>query len=80
MRPGNWGSTAGDLKLRFLLPHGSRFGADSGSILKADRHYNGVRPHSALGYRPPAPETIAFPAFGFASSGSSLGNQGVVLH
>jgi transposase InsO family protein len=36
------------------------------------RHYNGVRPHSALGYRPPAPETIAFPAFGFASSCSSL--------
>jgi hypothetical protein len=25
------------------------------------RHHNGVRPHSALGYRPPAPVTIAFP-------------------
>ena len=23
------------------------------------RHYNTVRPHSSLGYRPPAPETIA---------------------
>ena len=22
------------------------------------RHYNSIRPHSALGYRPPAPETI----------------------
>jgi len=44
------------------------------------RPYNGVRPHSALGYRPPAPETIAFPAFGFASPCSSLENQGVVLH
>jgi len=22
------------------------------------RHYNNIRPHSALGYRPPAPETI----------------------
>jgi putative transposase len=22
------------------------------------RHYNAVRPHSSLGYRPPAPETI----------------------
>jgi len=22
------------------------------------RHYNTLRPHSALGYRPPAPETI----------------------
>lgn len=25
-------------------------------------HYNRVRPHSSLGYRPPAPEAIAFPA------------------
>ncbi|KIT15557.1 IS2 transposase TnpB [Jannaschia aquimarina] len=25
------------------------------------RHYNTVRPHSALGYRPPAPETVAPP-------------------
>jgi transposase InsO family protein len=23
------------------------------------KHYNTLRPHSALGYRPPAPETIA---------------------
>ena len=22
------------------------------------RHYNTIRPHSALGYRPPAPETL----------------------
>ena len=22
------------------------------------RHYNAVRPHSSLGYRPPAPETV----------------------
>ncbi len=26
------------------------------------QHYNRIRPHSALGYRPPAPETIAVPA------------------
>jgi hypothetical protein len=26
------------------------------------RHYNGIRPHSSLGYRPPAPETILPPA------------------
>ena len=26
------------------------------------RHYNTIRPHSALGYRPPAPETILPPA------------------
>ena len=25
-------------------------------------HYNAVRPHSSLGYRPPAPETILPPA------------------
>jgi hypothetical protein len=25
------------------------------------RHYNAVRPHSSLGYRPPAPETILPP-------------------
>jgi putative transposase len=27
------------------------------------QHYNTVRPHSSLGYRPPAPETILPPAF-----------------
>jgi len=27
------------------------------------RHYNTVRPHSALGYRPPAPEVFTLPAF-----------------
>jgi len=26
-------------------------------------HYNTTRPHSSLGYRPPAPETVAFPAW-----------------
>ena len=35
------------------------------------RHYNTVRPHSALGYRPPAPETILHPrpVPAFASEG-----------
>jgi putative transposase len=28
------------------------------------KQYNTVRPHSALGYRPPAPEARAPPAFG----------------
>src|SRR3954454_24851552 len=27
------------------------------------RHYNTVRPHSALGYRPPAPEAVPWPAW-----------------
>ena len=33
------------------------------------RHYNTVRPHSSLGYRPPAPETATppYPASGSAS-------------
>ncbi len=33
------------------------------------RHYNSVRPHSSLGYRPPAPETATppLPASGSAS-------------
>ena len=30
------------------------------------RHYNRVRPHSSLGYRPPAPETILPPASSLA--------------
>ena len=30
------------------------------------RHYNAVRPHASIGYRPPAPETILPPAFQLA--------------
>ncbi len=26
------------------------------------RHYNTVRPHSSLGYKPPAPEVLSWPA------------------
>ena len=45
------------------------------------RHYNGVRPHSALGYRPPAPETIALPGMGLSiNSWSSLETSGGLLH
>ncbi|WP_291923525.1 integrase core domain-containing protein, partial [Accumulibacter sp.] len=29
---------------------------------KARRHYNTKRPHSSLGYRPPNPEVIQWPA------------------
>jgi len=32
------------------------------------RHYNAVRPHSALGYRPPAPETIIPPSWPLGSA------------
>ncbi len=44
------------------------------------RHYNGVRPHSALGYRPPAPETIAFPAVGLPSPWNSMETAAGFLH
>ena len=44
------------------------------------RHYNGVRPHSALGYRPPAPETIAFPSFGLPSPWNSMETPGGFIH
>ena len=30
-----------------------------GAVEMWRKHYNTVRPHSSLGYRPPAPETIA---------------------
>jgi hypothetical protein len=33
------------------------------------RHYNGVRPHASLGFKPPAPEVFV-PAFAARSSGS----------
>ena len=33
-------------------------GRVTGVIERWRRHYNTVRPHSSLGYRPPAPETL----------------------
>jgi len=44
------------------------------------QHYNGVRPHSALGYRPPAPETNVFPLPGPLSPCSALETPGGFLH
>ena len=49
-------------------------------IEKWRRHYNGVRPHGALGYRPPAPETTALPGTGLSSCWSSLEASGGRLH
>ena len=43
------------------------------------RRYNTVRPHSALGYRPPAPEAIPGPAWIPARSAAGQG-AGVVYH
>jgi len=51
-------------KLRDELLNGERFTTLlEAKVLIADwrYHYNRVRPHSALGYRPPAPEATLFP-------------------
>ena len=41
------------------------------------RHYNAARPHSSLGYRPPAPETIIMPRWppGSAPPGGQRGRE-----
>ena len=36
------------------------------------REYNGIRPHSALGYRPPAPEAIEPASVGYADMGVGI--------
>ena len=47
------------------------------------RHYNAIRPHSSLGYRPPAPEAILPPAPGLPSAplrpAQTLAEHGRVL-
>ncbi len=35
------------------------------------QHYNRLRPHSSLGYRPPAPETVGTPALRGSSGGAT---------
>ena len=42
------------------------------------RHYNAVRPHSALGYRPPAPEAVPRPAW--LSPRPTAGDRADVVH
>lgn len=44
------------------------------------RHYNAVRPHSALGYRPPAPEAIAWPGPAWAPLHPSAGQDARVVY
>ena len=49
-------------KLRDELLNGELFSTLSEAQVVIEhwrRHYNTQRPHSALGYRPPAPETVA---------------------
>ncbi len=41
------------------------------------RHYNAIRPHSSLGYRPPAPEVICWPASPASLPGARPASQPV---
>jgi putative transposase len=54
-------------KLRDELLEGEQFSTLYEAQVLIERwrcHYNAIRPHSSLGYRPPAPETILPPASG----------------
>ena len=42
------------------------------------RHYNTVRPHSSLGYRPPAPESVPWPPAPASSPGAPAATRNVV--
>ena len=44
--------------MRLLIDDDSTCSKDRACAQQPDKtHYNTIRPHSALGYRPPAPET-----------------------
>ena len=69
-------------KLRDELLNGEIFSTlREAQILIADwrRLYNGLRPHSSLGQRPPAPETIVWPGFALADYGPPSLTQEVAL-
>jgi transposase InsO family protein len=44
------------------------------------RYYNTVRPHSALGHKPPAPQTIAWPVAAAVRSAVSGEAQKPMFH
>jgi putative transposase len=69
-------------KLRDELLNGEIFYTlREAQILVADwrRLYNGLRPHSSLGQRPPAPETTVFPGFSLAGYGPPSSTREVAL-
>lgn len=69
-------------KLRDELLNGEIFSTlNEAQILVAQwrRLYNGLRPHSSLGQRPPAPETTVFPGFSLADYAPSPLTQEVSL-
>ena len=50
-------------KLRDELLNGEIFLKEAQVIIESWRqHYNAIRPHSSLAYRPPAPEALVWPA------------------
>jgi hypothetical protein len=69
-------------KLRDELLNGEIFYTlKEAQILVANwrRLYNGLRPHSSLGQRPPAPETIVWPGFSLADFGPPSPTREVAL-
>jgi putative transposase len=44
------------------------------------RHYNAIRPHSALGYRPPAPEATPWPGPGWSPPRPAAGQDADVVY
>ena len=69
-------------KLRDELLNGEIFFTlKEAQILVADwrRLYNGLRPHSSLGQRPPAPETVVIRGFSLADYGPPLPTQEAAL-
>ena len=64
-RRADW-TPIGALTSCFLLTHRGQHRALNNTQVLIEswrRHFNAIRPHSSLGYRPPAPETIVMPSW-----------------
>ena len=69
-----------DVRLRDELLNGEIFCTlkETQVLIESWRcHYNAIRPHGSLGYRPPAPEAIVMPSWpaGVAEPGGQLGRE-----
>ena len=72
-------------KLRDELLNGENFNTlkEAKVIIESwRRHYNTIRPHSSLGYKPPAPEALKWPALqpGPASPATPAVASRLVMH
>ena len=68
-------------KLRDELLNGEIFYSlkEAQTVIEAwRRHYNAIRPHSALGYRPPAPEVVPWPPTPASSPGAPAATSTMV--